>query len=65
MVVDFIITIYMDRHDSNGGGLPSGDLLTAIEMLLDLLKEFKAKFSKAEYNLVQDGLGFVFIQVEN
>jgi Fe-Mn family superoxide dismutase len=36
----------LDRHDSNGGGLPSGDLLTAIEMLLSF-EEFKAKFSKA------------------
>jgi Fe-Mn family superoxide dismutase len=36
----------LDRHDSNGGGLPSGDLLTAIEMLLDLLKSLKLNSAK-------------------
>jgi Fe-Mn family superoxide dismutase len=45
------------------GGLPSGDLLTAIEVLLDLLKNLKLNSAKQElHNLVQDGLGFVFIR---
>jgi superoxide dismutase len=45
----------------NGGGLPTGDLLTAIESAFGTFEEFKAKFSKAEqHNLVQVGLGFVF-----
>jgi Fe-Mn family superoxide dismutase len=43
---------------TNGGGLPTGDLLTAIESAFGTFEEFKAKFSKAgQHNLVQVGLG--------
>jgi superoxide dismutase len=43
----------------NGGGLPTGELLAAIESF-GSFDEFKAKFSKLEQlNLDQDGLGCV------
>jgi Fe-Mn family superoxide dismutase len=48
------------------GGLPTGDLLTAIESAFGTFEEFKAKFSKAgATQFVQVGLGFVFTKVEN
>jgi superoxide dismutase len=50
----------------NGGGLPTGDLLTAIESAFELLKSLKQNSVKQEqHNLVQVGLGFVFTKVEN
>jgi Fe-Mn family superoxide dismutase len=48
----------------NGGGLPTGDLLTAIESAFGTFEEFKAKFSKAE----QFGSGWAWLcvhKVEN
>jgi hypothetical protein len=48
----------------NGGGLPTGDLLTAIESAFE--KSLKQNLVRQEqHNLVQVGLGFVFTKVEN
>jgi superoxide dismutase len=45
----------------NGGGLPTGDLLTAIESAFGTFEEFKQNLVRQEqHNLVQVGLGFVF-----
>jgi Fe-Mn family superoxide dismutase len=60
-VEDFTIIIFLNVMTPNGGGLPTGDLLTAIERTFE---EFKAK-QKEQHNLVQVGLGFVFTKVEN
>jgi Fe-Mn family superoxide dismutase len=39
--------LILDSYDSNGGGLPTGDLLAAIEATFGTFEEFKASFSKA------------------
>jgi Fe-Mn family superoxide dismutase len=45
----------------NGGGLPTGDLLTAIESAFGTFEEFKAKFSKA--GATQFGSGWAWLCV--
>lgn len=45
----------------NGGGLPSGDLLTAIEKAFGGFEEFKAKFAKA--GATQFGSGWAWLCV--
>lgn len=45
----------------DGGGLPTGELLTAIETAFDSFEEFKAKFSKA--GLTQFGSGWAWLCV--
>jgi Fe-Mn family superoxide dismutase len=43
----------------NGGGLPTGELLAAIESSFGSFDEFKAKFSKAgATQFDQDGFGY-------
>jgi Fe-Mn family superoxide dismutase len=44
----------------NGGGLPTGDLLAAIEAAFELLKNLKLSVKLARLSLVLDGLGFVY-----
>jgi Fe-Mn family superoxide dismutase len=56
----------LECNDSNGGGLPTGDLLTAIESAFGTFEEFKAKFSKA--GTTQFGSGWAWLcvhKVEN
>jgi hypothetical protein len=58
--------LILDSYDSNGGGLPTGDLLAAIEAALELLKNLKQVLVKLErLNLVLDGLGFVYKRWES
>jgi Fe-Mn family superoxide dismutase len=45
----------------NGGGLPTGDLLAAIESAFGTFEEFKAKFSKA--GITQFGSGWAWLCV--
>jgi Fe-Mn family superoxide dismutase len=45
----------------NGGGLPTGDLLVAIEAAFGTFEEFKAKFSKA--GVTQFGSGWAWLCV--
>lgn len=47
----------------NGGGLPTGDLLTAIEVAFGTFDEFKAKFAKA--GATQFGSGWAWLCVVN
>jgi Fe-Mn family superoxide dismutase len=64
-VEDFTIIIFWNVMTPNGG-LPTGDLLTAIESAFELLKSLKQNLVRQEqHNLVQVGLGFVFTKVEN
>ncbi|RKR10097.1 Fe-Mn family superoxide dismutase [Flavobacterium sp. 90] len=46
----------------NGGGLPTGDLLTAIEASFGTFDEFKAKFAKA--GATQFGSGWAWLTVQ-
>lgn len=46
----------------NGGGLPTGDLLTAIEASFGSFDEFKAKFAKA--GATQFGSGWAWLTVQ-
>jgi Fe-Mn family superoxide dismutase len=46
----------------NGGGLPTGDLLAAIESAFGTFEEFKAKFSKA--GATQFGSGWAWLCVQ-
>lgn len=46
----------------NGGGLPTGDLLTAIEASFGTFEEFKAKFAKA--GATQFGSGWAWLTVQ-
>jgi Fe-Mn family superoxide dismutase len=64
-VEDFTIIIFWNVMTPNGGGLPTGDLLTAIESAFELLKSLKQNLVRRRTNLVQVGLGFVFTKVEN
>jgi superoxide dismutase len=53
--------LILDSYDSNGGGLPTGDLLAAIEATFGTLKNLKLVLVKlARLSLVLDGLGFVY-----
>ena len=45
----------------NGGGLPTGDLLEAIEATFGTFEEFKARFSKA--GITQFGSGWAWLCV--
>jgi hypothetical protein len=49
----------------NGGGLPTGDLLTAIESAFELLKSLKQNLVRREQHNLFRLLGFVFTKVEN
>jgi Fe-Mn family superoxide dismutase len=53
--------LILDSYDSNGG-LPTGDLLAAIEATFGLLKNLKASFSKA--GATQFGSGWAWLCVQ-
>lgn len=53
--------LYWTVMTPNGGGLPSGDLLVAIEAAFGTFEEFKAKFSKA--GVTQFGSGWAWLCV--
>ena len=53
--------LYWTVMTPNGGGLPSGDLLAAIEAAFGTFEEFKAKFSKA--GVTQFGSGWAWLCV--
>ncbi|CAM2844327.1 superoxide dismutase [Flavobacterium frigoris] len=53
--------LYWNVMTPNGGGLPNGDLLTAIEAAFGSFEEFKAKFSKA--GATQFGSGWAWLCV--
>jgi Fe-Mn family superoxide dismutase len=54
-------TLYWNVMTPNGGGLPTGDLLAAIESAFGSFEEFKAKFSKA--GATQFGSGWAWLCV--
>jgi Fe-Mn family superoxide dismutase len=54
-------TLYWNVMTPDGGGLPTGDLLTAIESAFGSFEEFKAKFSKA--GATQFGSGWAWLCV--
>jgi Fe-Mn family superoxide dismutase len=54
--------LYWMVMSPNGGGLPTGDLLVAIEAAFGSFEEFKAKFSKA--GLTQFGSGWAWLCVQ-
>ena len=51
--------LYWTVMTPNGGGLPTGDLLAAIEAAFGSFEEFKAKFSKA--GVTQFGSGWAWL----
>jgi Fe-Mn family superoxide dismutase len=53
--------LYWAVMSPNGGGLPTGDLLAAIESAFGNFEEFKAKFSKA--GITQFGSGWAWLCV--
>jgi len=53
--------LYWAVMSPNGGGLPTGDLLAAIESAFGTFEEFKAKFSKA--GVTQFGSGWAWLCV--
>ena len=53
--------LYWAVMSPNGGGLPTGDLLAAIESDFGTFEEFKAKFSKA--GITQFGSGWAWLCV--
>ena len=53
--------LYWTVMSPNGGGLPTGDLLAAIESAFGTFEEFKAKFSKA--GVTQFGSGWAWLCV--
>lgn len=53
--------LYWTVMTPNGGGLPTGELLTAIESAFETFEEFKAKFSKA--GITQFGSGWAWLCV--
>ena len=53
--------LYWTVMTPNGGGLPTGDLLAAIEAAFGTFEEFKAKFSKA--GITQFGSGWAWLCV--
>ena len=53
--------LYWTIMTPNGGGLPTGDLLAAIEVAFGTFEEFKAKFSKA--GVTQFGSGWTWLCV--
>jgi Fe-Mn family superoxide dismutase len=53
--------LYWTVMTPNGGGLPTGDLLTAVEAAFGTFEEFKAKFSKA--GVTQFGSGWAWLCV--
>ena len=53
--------LYWTVMSPNGGGLPTGDLLAAIESAFGTFEEFKAKFSKA--GTTQFGSGWAWLCV--
>jgi Fe-Mn family superoxide dismutase len=53
--------LYWTVMSPNGGGLPTGDLLAAIESAFGTFEEFKAKFSKA--GITQFGSGWAWLCV--
>lgn len=53
--------LYWTVMTPNGGGLPTGDLLTAIEAAFGTFEEFKAKFTKA--GVTQFGSGWAWLCV--
>jgi Fe-Mn family superoxide dismutase len=53
--------LYWTVMSPNGGGLPTGDLLVAIESAFGTFEEFKAKFSKA--GITQFGSGWAWLCV--
>jgi Fe-Mn family superoxide dismutase len=53
--------LYWTVMSPNGGGLPTGDLLEAIESAFGTFEEFKAKFSKA--GITQFGSGWAWLCV--
>ncbi|KIA87126.1 superoxide dismutase [Flavobacterium sp. AED] len=53
--------LYWTVMTPNGGGLPTGDLLVAIEAAFGTFEEFKAKFSKA--GVTQFGSGWAWLCV--
>jgi Fe-Mn family superoxide dismutase len=55
--------LYWSVMTPNGGGLPNGDLLTAIETAFGSFDEFKAKFSKA--GATQFGSGWAWLCVHS
>lgn len=54
--------LYWSVMSPNGGGQPTGELLTAIETAFGSFEEFKAKFSKA--GLTQFGSGWAWLCVQ-
>lgn len=54
--------LYWTVMTPNGGGLPTGDLLTAIEAAFGTFEEFKASFSKA--GATQFGSGWAWLCVQ-
>lgn len=54
--------LYWMVMSPDGGGLPTGDLLVAIEAAFGSFEEFKAKFSKA--GLTQFGSGWAWLCVQ-
>ena len=54
--------LYWTVMTPNGGGLPTGDLLAAIEAAFGTFEEFKAKFSKA--GATQFGSGWAWLCVQ-
>lgn len=54
--------LYWSVMSPNGGGLPTGDLLAAIEAAFVSFDEFKAKFSKA--GITQFGSGWAWLCVQ-
>ena len=56
-------SLYWSVMSPNGGGLPTGDLLAAIESAFGTFEEFKAKFSKA--GITQFGSGWAWLCVKD
>ncbi|PZX95135.1 superoxide dismutase [Flavobacterium aquariorum] len=54
--------LYWTVMSPNGGGLPTGELLAAIEAAFGTFEEFKAKFSKA--GVTQFGSGWAWLCVQ-
>jgi Fe-Mn family superoxide dismutase len=54
--------LYWTVMSPDGGGLPTGDLLAAIESAFGTFEEFKAKFSKA--GVTQFGSGWAWLCVQ-
>lgn len=58
-------TIFWNNLSPNGGGLPSGPILSAIEKEFGTFDDFKAKMSAASVGIQGSGWGWLGINPEN